>query len=446
MHEHSVTCGRDLRRDLRAEHAAGALSPTPQTKDRDPDGRPAAAYFNRCVTTLADPIASVGAGRRWAMLAASTLAQASTAVMVHGPAFLIAALHRQLGLSLAEAGLVAAAPLVGVMVALVPWGIVTDRRGERVVLLAGLIGAAAFGAVAALSGSVVLLAVGLGLAGLAAASSNVASGRVVVGWFPPARRGLAMGIRQMAQPVGVGVAAATMAVVAERHGPYAAVWIPVGACAGAAVLVALVVVDPPRPAAGPTAAPNPYRNDRYLHRIHGVSVLLVVPQFVVWTFALVWLVQDRGWSPGAAGALVAVAQVAGALGRIGAGQLSDVVASRMRPLRWVTVAAAATMLLLGVTAGLDLAVAVPLVVLATVVTVADNGLAFTAVAERAGPFWSGRALGIQNTAQFLAAAAVPPLAGLAVAGFGYPATFALAAVFPLAALAIVPVSSERELA
>jgi MFS family permease len=397
------------------------------------------------VTTLADTAASVGVRRRWAMLAASTLAQASTAVMVHGPAFLIASLHEELGLSLAEAGLVAAAPMVGVMVALVPWGIVTDRRGERLVLLAGLVGATALGTLAALSGSVPLLALGLGLAGTAAASSNVASGRVVVGWFPAGRRGLAMGIRQMAQPVGVGVAAATMAVVADRHGPYAAVWVPVVACALAAGFVALVVIDPPRPARGPTAAPNPYREDRYLQRIHGVSVLLVVPQFVVWTFALVWLVQDRDWSPGAAGALVAVAQVAGALGRIGAGQLSDVVASRMRPLRWVTVAAAASMLLLGASAGWAGAVAVPLVVLATVVTVADNGLAFTAVAERAGPFWSGRALGVQNTAQFLAAAAVPPLAGLAVAGLGYPATFALAAVFPLVALPMVPVRDERPL-
>ena len=83
--------------------------------------------------------------------------------------------------------------------------------------------------------------------------------------------------------------------------------------------------------------------------------------------------------------------------------------------------------------------------LATVVTVADNGLAFTAVAERAGPFWSGRALGVQNTAQFLAAAAVPPVAGLSVAWAGFPATFALAAVFPLVAIGLVPVREERAL-
>ena len=66
-------------------------------------------------------------------------------------------------------------------------------------------------------------------------------------------------------------------------------------------------------------------------------------------------------------------------------------------------------------------------VVGTVVTVADNGLAFTAVAERAGPFWSGRALGVQNTAQFLTASAVPPLAGLLIAHRGYDVAFLVAA-------------------
>lgn len=379
------------------------------------------------------------------MLAASTLAQAATAVMVHGPAFLIPALHDQEGLSLARAGLVAAAPTVGVMLTLVLWGAVTDRRGERFVLLAGLGATAAAGLASATTGGVALLAVTLFLAGAAAASTNAASGRVVVGWFPPERRGLAMGVRQMAQPVGVGVAAISIAVVADRAGVHAALWVPTLACAVAAVVVALVVTDPPRPGARSGRVANPYRQDSYLARIHGVSVLLVVPQFLVWTFALVWLVQARGWEPAAAGTVVAVAQVAGALGRIAAGHLSDVVSSRMRPLRWVALAAAATMALLGLAATLDLAVAVLLMVVATVVTVADNGLAFTAVAERAGPFWSGRALGVQNTAQFLAASAVPPVAGVVVDRFGYAAAFALGALFPLLAAPLTPVREEDAL-
>ena len=385
----------------------------------------------------------VGTTRRWAMLAASTVAQAAASLMIHGPAFLIPTLVTDEGLSLAQAGLVAAAPMAGVTCALVAWGLVTDRRGERLVLLTGLTGTALAGVVAILSTGVVALGLSLFVAGLTAASTGSASGRVVVGWFPPARRGLAMGIRQTAQPAGVGLAAVSMAVIADRSGPSSALLVPVLACAVAAMGVALVVLDPHRPPGGAAVADNPYRGDRFLPRVHAVSVLLVVPQFVVWTFALVWLVQDRGWSPAAAGVVVAVAQVAGVAGRIGAGQLSDVVGSRMRPLRWVTWGALASMLALGLTAGLDWGVAVPLVVVATMVTVADNGLAFTAVAERAGPFWSGRALGLQNTAQYLAASAVPPLAALAVTHAGYPATFALAAAFPLVALALVPVREER---
>lgn len=379
------------------------------------------------------------------MLAAGVLAQLASAVTVHGPAFLIPTLHRGSGLSLAHAGLVVAAPTVGVMLTLVAWGAAVDRWGERVCLLTGLVGTTLAGIVATRVHGTVALAVALVVAGGFAASANAASGRIVVGWFPARRRGLAMGIRQMAQPLGVGLGAVTLAVLAAKHGVAVALWVPVGAAALAAVAVAAVVVDPPRAQHPSGTAPNPYRGSGFLGRVHSVSVLLVIPQFTVWTFALVWLVDARHWSPAAAGALVAASQVAGALGRIAIGQLSDVVRSRMRPLRWVAVAAAVTMAVLGWSAHAGWGVAVLLMVLATTVTVADNGLAFTAVAERAGPFWSGRALGVQNTAQFLAASAVAPLAGVVIGGWGYAACFALAAAFPVLAVPLVPVAGEREL-
>jgi len=378
-----------------------------------------------------------GTGRRWAMLGASTLAQGAAAVSIHGAPFLIPAL-RDSGLSLTQAGMVAAAPTLGVMLTLVAWGAVADRRGERFTLLLGLAATALAGAVAMVVHHPVALGAALFAAGACAASTASASGRVVVGWFPPERRGLAMGIRQTAQPLGVGTAAISLAVVAERYDVTAALGVPVLAAVVALTFVALVVVDPPRPRRGEAEAANPYRGDDWLVRIHAVSVLLVVPQFLVWTFALVWLVDERGWSAAAAGSLVAGMQVAGAVGRIAAGHVSDRVGSRMRPLRWITVLATAVMLLLGGTAALDWPAAVALLVAATVITVADNGLAFTAVAERAGPHWSGRALGIQNTSQYLAASAVPPVAAWAVTQTSYPVTFALAAAFPALAIALVP--------
>ncbi len=384
------------------------------------------------------------------MLAVGTAAQASSATMVHGPAFLIPVLHNREGLTLAEAGLVAAAPMAGLMCTLVAWGVVVDRRGERFAMLSGMSGVVAAGVAAVLVDGPWLVAAALFVAGASSGATNSASGRIVVGWFPPQRRGLAMGIRQCAQPLGVGLGALTMAFIADGYGVSAALWVPLLAAAAALVLVAVLVLDPPRPpAAERSGAPNPYRSDRYLARVHVTSMLLVVPQFVVWTFGLTWLVDELGWAAGLAGIVVAGTQLIGAFGRIGAGHLSDLVRSRTRPMQWIAWAAAGTMLALGAAASGSgpgvVALAVLLLVVASAITVADNGLAFAAVAERAGAFWSGRALGIQNTGQYLVAAAVPPVAGVVITVWGYGAAFALAAGFGLVAAAVVPVAQERPL-
>ncbi|MCW2783527.1 MAG: major facilitator superfamily 1 [Marmoricola sp.] len=388
------------------------------------------------MSAVLDP-ASVSSARRWSMLAVGVLAQGTSAITINGPAFLIPTLHRREGLSLVQAAFVAAAPTIGVMLTLIAWGYAVDRYGERFVLAAGLGGACLSGIVATQVHGTIPLAAALFVAGGFASSTSSASGRVVVGWFPANRRGLAMGIRQMAQPLGVGIAAISIAVLADKHGITTALVVPAIATGVALVAVVLVVLDPPRPERTLAESPNPYRND-FLWRVHGVSVLLVIPQFAVWTFGLVWLVDERGWSAGAAGALIAASQVPGALGRIAAGHVSDLVGSRMAPLRWVAVAAGITMLLLGLTAQSGWWIAVVLMVVATTVTVADNGLAFTAVAERAGPFWSGRALGVQNTAQFLTAAVAAPLVGAGITHWGYTAAFSLTALGPLIAVPLVP--------
>ncbi|TJZ81706.1 MFS transporter [Rhodococcus oryzae] len=377
------------------------------------------------------------------MLGLGVLAQAAGGVFANAPAFLIPTLHDSQGMSLARAGLIAAAPTVGFLVSLFAWGVVVDRIGERRVLAIGL-GAAALAstAAAALSASFLALGAFLFLGGVAASSANAASGRVVVGWFPPHRRGFAMGVRQMALPLGVAVAALTVPNLAADHGIGWALTVPAIICAVAALACLVFVVDPPRPSRAAASSQgllaNPYRNQSVLWRIHSVSAVLVVPQYLVWTFVPVWLITDRHWSAASAGILITATQLLGALGRIGAGIWSDRVGSRMGPLRTVAVAAALSMAALAITDWLDSPISVALMVVASVITVADNGLAFTAVAEIAGPYWSGRALGAQNTGQFLVAAFVPPVFGAVIGTLGFPAAFALAAALPLAAAPLVP--------
>jgi sugar phosphate permease len=384
--------------------------------------------------------------RRWVMLAVSMAAQAATSVFAQGTAFLITTLHDHRHLSLAAAGVLVAMPTVGLMLTLIAWGAFVDRAGERLALVSGLLLTAAASAAAAASHPYVLIGAFLLLGGMAAGSTNAASGRVVVGWFPPHRRGFAMGIRQMAQPLGVGLAALTIPRLAASHGIGGALVLPAAFAAVMAVLCAVLIKDPPRISrehAAPETLANPYRGSSLLWRIHGVSVLLVVPQFVVWTYGLVWLISERGWSPGAAGVLITVAQLLGAAGRMAAGAWSDRVGSRLKPLRLIAVSAAVVMLGLALFDWLDWTVAIVMLVAATVISVADNGLAFTSVAEIGGPFWGGRAMGAQNTAQFLAASAVPPVVGALIGLVGYPAAFALTAICPALAVPIVPVEQER---
>lgn len=380
----------------------------------------------------------IGDGRRWLMLALGVFAQTSSSMFIHGTPFLLPALTAR-GDSLAAAGALVALPTVGLVCTLIAWGYVVDRIGERVVLVAGTALMCAAGVGAALVDNPSAFGALLFLGGVGAASSNGASGRVIVGWFPPQRRGLAMGIRQTAQPLGVGLGALSIPWVAAQHGIPAALLVP-ALLAGLAAAGCLVgIIDPPRPPVKAADRANPYRGDSTLWRIHGVSILLVFPQATLWTFALIWLHRDLGWSLAAAGTLMTVTQFLGAAGRIGAGAWSDRVGSRLTPLRQVAIAAVVSMAALAVTAWTGWWwVAVPLMVIASVVSVSDNGLAFTAVAEIAGPFWSGRGLGIQNTGQNLVIAAIPPVFGALITATNYPTAFAFAAVAAVAAVPLVP--------
>jgi hypothetical protein len=117
----------------------------------------------------------------------------------------------------------------------------------------------------------------------------------------------------------------------------------------------------------------------------------------------------------------------------------------MRPLRWVALAAMALLLLTAGAGVIHWPVAVAITyILASCASVADNGLAFTAVAELAGHRWSGRALGVQNTGQFLVAAAVPPLVGALIGVVGYAGAFALVALAPAVAVPLTPRAGDGE--
>jgi sugar phosphate permease len=384
--------------------------------------------------------------RRWTVLAVGLLGLIAGCAAQYGLAFLIPALRAE-GISLEEASLLVTAPIAGIMCTLIAWGAAADRWGERRILALGLAGAGiAELAAAFVEGSlprwILLFAVGA-----FSASIHSASGRLILGWFGAHERGLAMGIRQMGLPLGVAAAALVLPPLAiDGIGP---AFISVGlACIGSAALILLVVRDPARlRVTADAGSPSPYR-EPYLWRIHAASGMLVIPQYAITVFAFDYLVHGLGWSITAGGILVAATQICGAASRLVAGWWSDRAGSRLGPMRSVALIIGASMTLLAVLGLAGTGLAVVALAVAAIITTTPNGLAFTAVAERAGARWAGRALGVQNTFQNVIGALVPTPLALVIGAAGggavaYGLAFATVAIFPFAAAFAIPADDER---
>ncbi|GII28523.1 MFS transporter [Planotetraspora mira] len=380
----------------------------------------------------------MGRPNRWAMLSLGVAAQGAGCVFMYGLPFLLPALEAEHGLTLAEAGVIVGAPSAGMLFTLIAWGWVADRYGERIAMTSGLALATVFLGSAAFATHPAVLAVLLGLAGAAGASANASSGRVVLGWFPKERRGVAMGWRQTAQPLGVALAGVIAPPALHLGGVRGALLAMTAICLVTTCCVGLMVVDPPRPetSAG-TRSASPY-TEPALWRVHAASMLLVVPQFATAAFALTYLVAERHWAAATASQVIAAAQLAGAGGRLLCGRWSDLAGSRVGPMRRLALVNAVVMLVLAMAVQAGNAAGSALLVAALVISMSGNGLAFTAVSELAGPAWAGRAMGAQNTGQNLIAAGTPPVLGALITHAGFGTAFALAGALALAASVATP--------
>ncbi len=362
------------------------------------------------------------------MLAAGTAAQTSFSAVTIGLPVLAPALRDAYDLSLFRVGIVLDSVWIGTMLTLLPWGVLADRLGERLVLAIGLGGCGAALIAAAHAGSFAQLFVLLALAGAAGASVNSASGRAVMQWFPASERGFALGVRQTAIPLGGLVAAVALPVLGVHSGfLFLAALCFAGAIFGAAVIRE-------REAAADVLEPRGLRTtlrDSRLWWLCGGSSLYVAAQIAVTGFVVLFLHDERGFSPGEAAAVLAGIQVLATVLRIAAGRWSDLLGSRIVPLRRVGLASSVTLALAAAVLEAPAVVLVPAFILAGGLAMSWNGLSFTAAAELAGRGRSGAAIGMQQTALSAAGAVVPPAFAALVAATSWRAGFALAAVFPL---------------
>jgi sugar phosphate permease len=368
------------------------------------------------------------------VLAAGTAAQTSFSAVIVGVPVLTPALRDAHDLSLVQIGVVLDSVWIGTLLTLLPWGLLADRRGERLVLGTGLAVCAAALAAAGYAQGFGTLVVLLGLAGAAGASVNAASGRAVMQWFPADERGLALGVRQTAIPLG-GLAAA---LVLPALGLRAAFFFLAALCLAGGLFGVVAIKE--RESGADVLEPRGLGatlRDRRLWLLCAGSSFYLVAQLAVIGFLVLFLHDERGLSEASAALVLGGVQVLAAVLRIGGGRWSDLIGSRLRPLRLVGVASSVTLAIAAVALEAPLGVLVTAFIAAGGLAMAWNGLSFTAAAEIAGRTRAGAALGMQQTALAAAGAIVPPAFAAVVAASSWRAGFLVAAAFPLAGVQLL---------
>ncbi|MFI7614399.1 MFS transporter [Nonomuraea terrae] len=413
-----------------------------------------------------------GARHRWVVLAVGVGAQGSFSAMFSGIPVTGVVLRAGYHLSTASLGAVLACLALGVAASDVVWGLLTDRWGDRRVLLTGMTGlgmllVAMTAAVTPPDGAgTVLLGACLLAAGALGGSVNAASGRAIMTWFGDGERGLAMGIRQTAIPVGGAVGVALLPWLAGTYGFRAAYAVPAALCLLSAAATWRWLHEPPSPSKpDPHGGPHPVaKTEAYgagrsadasgtgdrpvkerspllrwdVWRLAVAGALLTVPQFAVLSFTAIFLHDARGQGSGPAAATVLIAQIGGGAVRIWTGRRTDRGGDRRAHVRGIGALSGVAMAAAAVLADAPILVTVGALAVGGVLANSWHGVAYTEIAAMAGTGRAGSALGLLGTALFGAGFATSLLVPVVLELTSWHAVWGLAAGAALLAVPLAP--------
>jgi MFS family permease len=384
---------------------------------------------------------------RWKILAIGFSANAAFSAVISGLPATAVLMRSAYGVDTAAVGAALGATGLGIALSELPWGLLTDRLGDRRVLLAGLtLTTLVLAAMAAwlspgTAHAWTLLVTALGVIGLVGGSINGASGRAVMAWFDAGERGFAMGIRQTALPAGGVVGALLLPAVVTAWG-FAAAYAVLGfLCAACIVATWAWLHEPPvasvAHAGAPAAAASVLRDARTWCMVAGMA-LLCVPQLAVLVFTAVFLHDVAHLGVAQTTAAFVLYQLGSAVLRVWSGRWTDRHGNRRAFLRACSLVCTAIFLVLA-----GLALAAPHANLAPLLFVAIaaggvagscwHGVAFTELAVQAGPRSVGTALGLGNTFVFGSYFLTPLLVPLLLAHGGWPLAWAAVAACAFAA-------------
>ena len=401
-------------------------------------------------STTSVPSAEVTSLRQVAVLGTCTLAQATVAMATQTLAPLAGLVQADLGLSRSELGVLIAATSVGSMFVSLPSGWLTDTLGVRPMLALGLLcGGLLFSGAGFAPGYWqaygLLLLAGLGLGFISPATT-----KAIMYWFPSRLRGTAMGLKQTGFPFGGFLAAACLPTLALFLAGWRATVVVVGLVVMAAGALSLWLYrEHPLQHARQSGPRGPgfarigrLVGDGRILRLAGFALFSCVAQSSLMGYLSLFLQESLALPIVVAGDYLALAQLGGAVGRVGWGAVSDrALAGRRRPVLLIAGGLAALMAVAVSTMAAQLPTA--LLAAATFLfglgAIGWNGVYHTFVGEIAGRELAGTAIGFGLVASYVGVIVGPPVFGYLVDRTGsYAVAWGTqAAMFAIAGLLLI---------
>lgn len=378
----------------------------------------------------------------WVLIAT----QVVVATFFYGLPSLGTALRGEYGISLAQTGLVMAAPTAGLAISYIAWGLVGDRFGERIPLPSGMVLAGVGCAIAATAATTTQTIVGLFVAGLGGAANTLCS-RAAAAVVPRARRGEALSALVTSLSIGGAVGSLAFPPLDALGGLSAPFWAATIGCLTVAAALALLLPQTQHGRGSSEAGRGPAH--AFAPAVWRISIATGASMFggiALLAFLPVFLVEEHGWSAYQAAGMLAAAFVLTGASRLAFGRASDRSGRRARPAAGLEVATIVLALLLAVSAPAPSIVIAVLLTAAIVVGLSNNGLTSALVADVADPARRGRALALRLTCAYLGSTLAPPLMGVAAGAIGWHPAFALAAIGPAVCCVLLRPSIRAEAA
>ena len=352
----------------------------------------------------------------------ASAAQAAVAFINFGLPSVGPALRHGYHLSLPAYGSAVTATLLGAGVSLAAWGVIVDRFGSRISVIAGTLLAVVSVLAAAVTRSPGVLIAALFCSGLGTSVIPIAGAGALFKVYGAERRAWALGVRQMAVPLGGTTAAIALPAMESAVDVHAVLYLTAAAIGITGLVFSFV--------ANAGDAPGSRRVGFAIWRI-----LKVRRMWVLFAIAAAYIVplqgslsyivpatRDSGISAFAASAAFVVLNAAAAVCRIVWGRVADGRGGRRRTRTMVEIglltAGASIGLLFALHAGSLWAIA-PAVAVFGFGAFGWNHLVYVSAGEAVPPELAGQAVAVAATVVFALAGALTPVVGVLAAAHGW---------------------------